>query len=167
MADRPHRPRAAAVAVTGTGQRRLRPVQWGQRAGTVRTLVQAATAADQPHPVRSWICGSRSCGLSRAATADIHAGPLQATVARAEHPATADPATGEAAPRVAADTIQRPVAVDIPPVAVAGTPVAAVVDTPAVAVAIRVVAAIPAAEDMAEAIAKKLGDGMSPREAAT
>ena len=68
---------------------------------------------------------------------------------------------------MAADTIQRPVAVDIPPVAVAGTPVAAVVDTPAVAVAIRVVAAIPAAEDMAEAIAKKLGDGMSPREAAT
>jgi hypothetical protein len=41
------------------------------------------------------------------------------------------------------------------------------VDTPAAAVAIRVVAAIPAAEDMAEVITKKLGDAMSLREAAT
>lgn len=102
-----------------------------------------------------------------AVPADIHAGPLQATVARAEHPATADPVTGAAAPRVAADTIQRPVAVAIPPVAVAGTPGAEAVDTPAAAVAIRVVAAIPAAGDMAEVITKKLGDAMSLREAAT
>jgi hypothetical protein len=84
----------------------------------------------------------------------------------------ADPAvrraTGVAALRVAAAIIQRPVAVDITRVAVAaGVPVAEVVGTPAAAVAIRVVAAIPAAEDMAEAIAKKLGDNMSPREAAT
>jgi hypothetical protein len=93
-----------------------------------------------------------------AVPADIHGGPLRATVARVEHPATADPATGAAAPRVAADTIQRPVAVDIPPVAVAGTPVAVV---------IRVVAAIPVVEDMAEVITKKLGDAMSLREAAT
>jgi hypothetical protein len=51
------------------------------------------------------------------------------------------------------------VAVDITPGAVAAAPVAEVVDTPAVAVAIRVVvAAIPAVEDMAEVIAKKLGD---------
>jgi hypothetical protein len=63
--------------------------------------------------------------------------------------------------RVGADIIQRLVAVDITPVAVAAAPVAEVVDTPAVGVAIRVVAAIPAA------IAKKLGDSMSPREAAT
>jgi hypothetical protein len=65
-----------------------------------------------------------------------------------------------AALRVAADIIQRRVGVDI-------TPVAA--DTPAVAVAIRVVvaAAIPAAEDTAEAITKKLRDSTSLREAAT
>jgi type IV secretory pathway VirB3-like protein len=84
---------------------------------------------------------------------------------------------GVAVLRAAVDTIQRPVAVDITRVAVAaGVPVAEVVDTPAVAVAIRVVAAIPAAEvvdtpvaaiPVAEAIAKKLGDSMSPREAAT
>jgi hypothetical protein len=74
-----------------------------------------------------------------------------------------------AALRAAVDIIQRPVAVDT-------TLVAEVVDTPAVAVAIRVVAATPAAEvvdtpvaaiPVAEAIAKKLGDSMSPREAAT
>jgi hypothetical protein len=108
--------------------------------------------------------------------ADIHAHLLRATgdlamAVRVEHRAMVDRATvdpavpramGVAALRVAAAIIQRPVAVDITRVAVAaGVPVAEVVDTPAV------VAAIPAAEDMAEAIAKKLGDNMSPREAAT
>ena len=87
----------------------------------------------------------------------------RATVDRAMAARTALRATGVAAPRVAVDTIQCPVAVDITRVAVvAAAPGAEVVDTPAVAVAIRVVvAAIPAA------IAKKLGDSMSPREAAT
>jgi hypothetical protein len=72
-----------------------------------------------------------------------------------------------AALRVAADIIQRRVGVDITPVA-ADTPAVAA-DTPAVAVAIRVVvaAAIPAAEDTAEAITKKLRDSTSLREAAT
>jgi hypothetical protein len=67
-----------------------------------------------------------------------------------------------AALRAAADIIQRRVGVDITPVAVAA-------DTPAVAVAIRVVVAvaIPAAEDTAEAITKKLRDSTSLREAAT
>jgi hypothetical protein len=60
-----------------------------------------------------------------------------------------------AAPPVAVDTIQRRVAVDTPPVA--DTLPA---DTPAAA-------DILAAEDIAEAIAKKLGDNKSLREAAT
>src|ERR1700687_5876147 len=192
MADRPHRPRAAAVAATGTGQRPVRPVPWAQRAVTVPTRARGAMAVDQPRPpVRSWICGSRSCGLRRVATtviradrvpatADIPARLLRATAdlateVRAEHRATVDRATADRAVggatevavlRAAADIIQRPVAVDIPPVAVAAAPVE-VVDTPAVAVDIRVVAAIPAAEDMAEVIAKKLGDVTSLREAAT
>ena len=97
--------------------------------------------------------------------ADILARLLRATAdlamaVRVEHRATVDRATavravrratGAAVLRAAADIIRRPVAVD----------------TPAVAVAIRVVAVIPAAEDMAEVIAKKLGDVMSLREAAT
>jgi hypothetical protein len=67
---------------------------------------------------------------------------------------------------VAADTILRLAAVDITPAA--GAPLAEAVDTPQ-AVDIREVAAAvtPVAEDMAAAIAKKLGDGMSLREAAT
>jgi hypothetical protein len=71
-------------------------------------------------------------------------------------------ATAVAAAQVAADTIRRRVVVeDITPEEEAvATPVAEVVDTPAVAV-------IPAAADMAEAIAKKLGDATSLREAAT
>ena len=93
---------------------------------------------------------------------------------RVEHRATVDRATavravrratGAAVLRAAADIIRRPVAVDTPAVAVAAA--LGAVDTPAVAVAIRVVAVIPAAEDMAEVIAKKLGDVMSLREAAT
>jgi len=82
---------------------------------------------------------------------------------RVEHRAMVDPAVpramGVAALRVAAAIIRRPVAV------AAGVPVAEVVDTPAVAVAIRAVAV--AAIPVAEVIAKKLGDSMSPREAAT
>src|ERR1700726_1369888 len=109
MAGRLHRLHTAAVAATGTGQRLVRPVQWDQRAGIVRTLAQAARDADQPHPVRSWICGSRSCGLRRAATADIRADRVPATAeilarllratadlateVRAEHRATVDRAT--------------------------------------------------------------------------
>lgn len=78
----------------------------------------------------------------------------------AEFPVTAGPvahpATAVAAPRAAADTIQRPAGTpleDIPAAAAAGTLV--------------VVAAIPVAEDMAAVIAKKLGDSTSLREAAT
>lgn len=121
---------------------------------------------DRPR-VRSWICGSRLRGLRvTAAMADIRAGLLLATadiaalprtmVDRVEGPATAG-RVGRlvmvvAAARVgAAGTTQRQV-VD--------TPVG--VDTQAVEVA-----AIPAVEDMAEAIAKKLGDATSLREAAT
>ena len=82
-AHRARRQRAAAAAPTGTGLRRVR---WN-RAATVRP--RAATAADH-RPVRSWICGSRSCGLLR--TADIRVGAiaaLRATADRAEHlPAT-------------------------------------------------------------------------------
>lgn len=79
----------------------------------------------------------------------------------------------EAARRVAADTmrhraaegtIQRRVVEDITPAA--GALPVEVVDTPQAA-DIRVVVAMPAVEDMAAAIAKKLGDGMSLREAAT
>ena len=141
-------------------------------------------AVDQLRPpVRSWICGSRSCGLHRVATADTRVDRVPATeeirarlllrimVDRTTFPATVGQATaaraglratGVAALRVAADIIQRRVGVDITPVAVAA-------DTPAVAVAIRVVvaAAIPAAEDTAEAITKKLRDSTSLREAAT
>src|ERR1700758_499840 len=89
MADRPHQPRAAAVAATGTG---LRPVPWGQCAGTVRTLAQAATAADQPHRVRNWICGSRSYGLRRVVTTDTRADrvPATADILARLHRATAD-----------------------------------------------------------------------------
>ena len=77
----------------------------------------------------------------------------------AEFPVTvgpvAHPATAVAAPRAAADTIQRP----------AGTPLE---DIPAAAAGtLVVVAAIPVAEDMAAVIAKKLGDSTSLREAAT
>lgn len=71
-------------------------------------------------------------------------------------------------PQVGADIIRRRAEVDVP-TAAAGAPLVAVEVTPLAAVAgIRVVAAvIPAAEDMAAVIAKKLGDGMSLREAAT
>ena len=127
---------------------------------------------DRPR-VRSWICGNPLRGLRvTAAMADIRAGLLLATadiaalprtmVDRVEGPATAG-RVGRlvmvvAAARVgAAGTTQRQV-VDTP-VGV-DTPVAA--DTQAVEVA-----AIPAVEDMAEAIAKKLGDATSLREAAT
>ena len=184
MADRPHPPRATAIAATGTGQHPVRPVPWGQRGAIARTRAREAMAEDQPRPpVRSWICGSRSCGLRRVATADTLAVRVPATedirarlllrtmvdramframVGQATAVHAGLPATGVAALRVEAGTIQRRVAVDITPVA------AVVVDTPAGAVDIRVVvAAIPAAEDMAEATAKKLGDSMSLREAAT
>jgi hypothetical protein len=83
-----------------------------------------------------------------------------ATVVRRVHLATA-----VAAAQVAAHTIQGRV-VDItpvagpPPVVAADTPAAVVGDTP-------VAAAIPVEEDMAEVIAKKLGDSKSLREAAT
>jgi hypothetical protein len=108
-----------------------------------------------------------------AAMADIRAGLLLATadiaalprtmVDRVEFPATAG-RVGRLVMVVAADrvgaagTTQRQVVVDTP--VEVDTPVAA--DTQAV-----VVAAIPAVEDMAEAIAKKLGDATSLREAAT
>jgi hypothetical protein len=77
----------------------------------------------------------------------------------AEFPVTVVPVaqlgTAVAAPRAAADTIQRP----------KGTPLE---DIPVAAVGTRVVgAAIPVAEDMAAVIAKKLGDSTSLREAAT
>lgn len=117
------------------------------------------------------------CGHPRVATADIraglalhtvaadtHAGLILATADIAEPRATADRgvhlsmAVAEA--QVAAGTIQRRVvdiipAADIPPA-----------DTPAAADTL-VVAAIPVVADMAEVIAKKLGDGKSLREAAT
>ena len=79
------------------------------------------------------------------------------------------------APQVAVGIIPRRVVVDTTPVAGAGAPTAeaeAEEVTPEVA-DVRVVAAAaaaavtPVAEDMAAAIAKKLGDGMSLREAAT
>jgi hypothetical protein len=178
------------VAATGTGRRPVRPVPWGPGAAMVLTRAREAMAADQLRPpARSWICGSRSCGLPRVATADTRADRVPATeeirarlllrimVDRATFPATVGQATaaraglratvgqatavraglratGVAALRVAADIIQHRVGVDITPVAVAA-------DTPAVA------AAIPAAEDTAEAITKKLRDSTSLREAAT
>ena len=128
---------------------------------------------DRPR-VRSWICGNPLRGLRvTVAMADIRAGLPLATadiaalprtmVDRAEFPATAG-RVGRlvmvvAAARVgAAGTTQRQVVVT--PVAAATPP--AVADTRAV-----VVVAIPAVEDMAEAIAKKLGDATSLREAAT
>ena len=116
------------------------------------------------------------CGHPLVATADIraesalHSGGgypaalLRATVDIAEPRATADRAMHRAMAvaeaQVAAGTIQRRVvdiipAADIPPA-----------DTPAAADTL-VVAAIPVVADMAEVIAKKLGDGKSLREAAT
>src|ERR1017187_10723429 len=68
LADRARLLRAAAMAVTGIGQPRVRRVRW-DRAATVRT--RAATGVDHP-PVRSWICGSRLYGLPL--TAGICAG---------------------------------------------------------------------------------------------
>jgi hypothetical protein len=174
LADRVRLRHAAAVAVTGIGRRRVRPVRW-DRAARVRSQVRAATDVDPPLPVHSWICDSRLCGRLRAATADIRAGlPLVAmvdiagllrtTADRGERPATGaravHPAIAAAAAQVAAaeDTIQRRVAVVvITPVAVPAAdthPAAVVADTP-------VVAAIPAV------IAKKLGDTTSLREAVT
>ena len=93
----------------------------------------------------------------------------RATAVRAGHRATVDRVTADRAVRRATEVAVLRAAADIiqRPVAVAAAPGAEVVDTPAVAVDIRVVAAIPAAEDIAEAIAKKLGDVMSLREAAT
>lgn len=81
------------------------------------------------------------------------------------------PAMAVDAPRMAADIIRRRAAADITPAVVAGAPTEAEEVTPEVA-DIRVVAVIPVAEDTvaedtAAAIAKKLGDVMSLREAAT
>lgn len=113
------------------------------------------------------------------ATADIHARPVHRTAVRVVHAkatvdlrVTADivapRATAEAAvtiQRRAAEVATIPVAEAadaLTAVVVVGTTAAAVVDTQAVAV----VAATPVAEDM-EVTAKKLGDAMSLREAAT
>lgn len=54
IADRARLRRAAAMAVTGIGLRRVRPVQW-VRGATVRTPAGAATGVDPPPPVHSWI----------------------------------------------------------------------------------------------------------------
>jgi hypothetical protein len=87
---------------------------------------------------------------------------------RAVRPAIA---VGELRVAEAVDTIRRPAAVDITPEVGAGVPTAEAAEAdPLAAVAdTRVVVAVtPAAEAMvAAAIAKKLGDGMSLREAAT
>ena len=145
-----------------------------------------------PRLVRSWTCGSQSCVRPLVAMADIRAEPAQPITAAtagihvalalpmavpaallrataADRPATVDRAVHRAmavaaAPVAAeADTIRRRVVeVDI-------TPVVAAVDTPAVVADTRgvVVAVTPVAADMAAAIAKRLGDAKSLREAAT
>ena len=121
---------AAAAAATGIGRRRVRH-RW-MRGATVRTR-RAATGADRRHrPVRSWICGSRSCGRPRAATADIRAGVAQlrwrryrAPALRVELRATADREEHPARRRIAvAAAMARRVAAAA---AVADTPAAAVV----------------------------------------
>ena len=154
-----------AVAVIGTGQLRVRPVRWA-RATAARTPVRAATAtmgADHPPPpVRSWICGSRLCVRLRAAPADTRdpraphmAVPVARLRATVDLRATAAPEERQAMAE-AADTIQRRAAEADAPTA------AEVVDTRVV-----VVVAAPVAEDIAEVIAKNLGDATSLREAAT
>lgn len=106
-----------------------------------------------------------------AAMADIpgrRVRPTAVTAGRAASRAMVGPAL-----RVGADTIRRQAVEDITQRRAAegitpaeDAPLAEAVGTPP-AVDIRVVAAIQAAEGMAAAIAEKLGDGTSLREAAT
>jgi len=117
--------------------------------------------------VRSWICGSRLYAPRHTAAAVAILGPatevvadivprLPVTAVRIAHPAGV-------APRLMGAAV-----VDIMAVAEAADITAeAVVDTPAAAVDILVAAVTPVAADMAAAIAKKLGDAESLREAAT